>query len=375
MLSLGMDDTLIWNVSSKPDVSHSSIYGHDTFEEYEPGTRGSDIKNWSDRGEIVAKAYTPKQGANKYILKRATHKQVLDAEDGATRSLTPKIATNSKSYRADLMVEVRRPTEDPLGKLSGNPKLVIVADKDGYLQLWHRACYYGSVFTRWSKLGNTKYKDGEWVRVSVETYAPQSGWAFAHVLVNGTACSVPGGNTTRALRSNQGDGEWFPVDSDFPQTLSLVGTKVDDFIIATPGYIETLHPSASIMVAPASGANGAAAAGGQAYTVATAVAAPDVASGAAQSEDTVAAPAIVGFGIAQDGRPSIRFKGFSENAAYRVVRSTSVDFRSESCECPEGVFTTEGCQEGEAIWTGGVPDSLASGAKFYRVEVVEAAAE
>ena len=75
-----------------------------------------------------------------------------------------------------------------------------------------------------------------------------------------------------------------------PSSISLVDTKVDDFVLATPAYMTTLDSSASIMVSPvaqSSGANGAAAAGGHAYTVATAVAAPAVAN--ANAEGHVAA--------------------------------------------------------------------------------------
>ena len=39
------------------------------------------------------------------------------------------------------------------------------------------------------------------------------------------------------------------------------------------------------------------------------------------------------------------------------------------------MFTTEGCKDGEAVWEGAEPDDPSTGAKFYRVEVVEAAVE
>jgi hypothetical protein len=154
----------------------------------------------------------------------------------------------------------------------------------------------------------------------------------------------------------------------------------DDIIIATTDYFARLDASASIMVAPAaqsSGANGATTAGGQAYTVATAVAAPSAApvadSESAQSENSLPTPAIIGFGFAPGDCPNIRFRGFVEGVAYRVVRSTSVDFKPENCEFPDGEIVS--VKGDEAIWEGSKPDDPATGAKFYRVEVVRTAAE
>ena len=41
----------------------------------------------------------------------------------------------------------------------------------------------------------------------------------------------------------------------------------------------------------------------------------------------------------------------------------------------DGAWVTEGCKDGEALWEGVEHDDPSTGAKFYRVEVVEAAAE
>ena len=66
-------------------------------------------------------------------------------------------------------------------------------------------------------------------------------------------------------------------------------------------------------------------------------------------------------------------RGFVEGVAYRVVRSTSVDFKPENCEFPDGEIVS--VKGDEAIWEGSKPDDPATGAKFYRVEVVRTAAE
>jgi len=164
----------------------------------------------------------------------------------------------------------------------------------------------------------------------------------------------------------------------------LKGTMVDDLIVATPEFIQSLPASASIMVSP-SAVSGASAAGGQAYTVSTAVAAPAAApapassapSAAQMSQSAVAAPAIVGFGIAPTKRPQIRFTGYAEGVEYRVVCSSTVDFRNASVIDGEIVKVQTG-DDGVSVvatWEGAEPSDPASGAKFYRVEVVEAAVE
>ena len=377
VFNITKDDTLTWNVSHMPNYANTPIYAHDTFEEYVKGANASDMRHWTGSGEVIEKTYTPKQGANKYILKRATHTKVLDAADDAVRSLNTNVS-GLKSFRVDVMIEIQRSLEASLAKPSGNPRLAIAADKNGHLKLWYRKCNGNTISSEygWGKLTDTQFSNGDWVRVSFKYVIPSSGQAFASVLVNGEVASVEG-NATWKLGSDIGRGPWFPVSGhDQPTNLEFAGTKVDDFIMAASGYIDTVHPSASIMVAPAAaGASGAAVAGGQAYTVATAVAAPVAASGAAQTEKTVSAPAIIGFGIAPDGRPHVKFKGVVAGVGYRVVRSTSVDFKPANCEHPDGLFTTEGCKDGEAVWEGAEPDDPSTGAKFYRVEVVEAAAE
>ena len=151
----------------------------------------------------------------------------------------------------------------------------------------------------------------------------------------------------------------------------------DDLILAQTNFVQQLYPSASILVAPASG-NGAAVAGGQAYTVATAVAAPATAPAAgasAKSSKTVVAPAITGFGFTPEKLLRIKFTGYVEGAKYRVLCSSSVDFRNAK-EIAGGVIDVK--DNGKAVtalWEGAEPDDPAAGAKFYRVEAIAGAGE
>ena len=373
------DDSLVWTVAHSPNIANTPIYAHDTFEEYAQGTYGSNVRYWSGGGEVVQQSYTPFQGSGKEILKRAAHTKVLDAADGATRAFPMSQMSNISNHRMDLMVEIHRATEALPDTPDGNPRIAIAADTDGTLKLWHRKGANGKLVATpvWSKIADTSFQNGDWVRVSVEVKNGSS-MAFARVRINGKGNmpnnsdwrSVPGGYSSAALNPGSGNGPWFPLRTIDPVScLSLVGTKVDDFMLATPAYMTTLDSSASIMVSPvaqSSGANGAAAAGGQAYTVATAVAAPAVAT--ANADRPVAAPVITGFGIVPGGCPSIRFRGYAEGVGYRVVRSTSVDFKPANCEYPEGEITS--VSGDEAVWEGAEPDDPSSGAKFYRVEAI-----
>jgi len=258
----------------------------------------------------------------------------------------------------------------------GNPRLSIAADKNGKLCLW---CKMGSASASWQTLSNTQHNDGAWVRIGVET-CYRASKCFARVFVDREPCQVNGGYSEPAVPpSSNSRGEWFQLrNSDYLTRLSLSGTHADDLVLAQTSFVQQLYPSASIMVAPTSGANGAAVAGGQAYTVATAVAAPTAASVAAastQPSKTVVAPAITGFGFTPEKLPRIKFTGYVEGMTYRVLSSSSIDFANAK-EIAGGVIDVK--DDGKAVtalWEGAEPDDPAAGAKFYRVEAIAGAGE
>ena len=237
------DDSLVWSVAHSPNIANTPIYAHDTFEEYAQGTYGSNVRYWSGGGEVVQQSYTPFQGSGKEILKRAAHTKVLDAEDGATRAFPMSQMSNISNHRMDLMVEIHRATEALPDTPDGNPRIAIAADTDGTLKLWHRKGANGKLVATpvWSKIADTSFQNGDWVRVSVEIKNGSS-MAFARVRINGKGNmpnnsdwrSVPGGYSSAALNPGSGNGPWFPLRTIDPVScLSLVGTKVDDFVLAT----------------------------------------------------------------------------------------------------------------------------------------------
>ena len=60
-----------------------------------------------------------------------------------------------------------------------------------------------------------------------------------------------------------------------------------------------------------------------------------------------------------------------------MISASTIDFRNATAIAGK-IVETRTDDEGNgvvAVWEGNEPDSPASGAKFYRVEVVEAAAE
>ena len=385
------NDTLWWTITRQKDAK-TPIYAHDTFEEYSLGTWYPSVKHWTGGCEAVASGYTPKEGDRMRILKFAPHTKVLDATEGAIRSLKTNV-NGIQRFRVDIMLEIQRSPKERLEEPPDNPRFAIAADNEGYLNLWYRKCVGNTISKKydWGRLDdgkNTRFSNGDWVRVSF-VYAISSGQAFAKVLVNGDDCSVEGGKEYCSL--DAGKGPWFPVSGqDIPTKLALAGTKADDFIMAEKTYIDSVHPSASIMVAPsaASGASGAAALGGQAYTVSTAVPAPVAAPATASaglavsaagpsSVFAVPAPAITGFGITSAKLPRIEFIGYVGGVGYRVLCSSTIDFKNATPIAGRIVETRidEDDKGVVAVWEGDKPDSPASGAKFYRVEVVGAAAE
>ncbi len=392
--NLKADDTLCWFIH-KQENANTLIFAHDTFEEYAPNKSVSSVKKWNgdvDYVAVVPQTYTPQQGERMRILKSAPHKNVLDATDGATRSLKTNV-NGIQRFRVDIMLEIQRSPKERLEEPPDNPRFAIAADTNGCLNLWYRKCNGNTVSSKydWGQLNTTQFSDGDWVRVSFKYVIPTHGQAFASVLVNNIVCSVEGGKASCSLDDGASKGPWFPVSgTGLPDDLVLAGTKADDFIMAAPGYIDTVHPSASIMVAPSegSGASGEAAVGGQAYTVTTAVPAPVAAPATASAGLAVSAagpsavfavpaPAITGFGITSAKLPRIEFIGYVGGVEYRVLCSSTIDFRNATAIAGK-IVETRTDDEGNgvvAVWEGNEPDSLASGAKFYRVEVVGAAAE
>ena len=163
--------------------------------------------------------------------------------------------SNISCHRMDIMVEVHPSPENTLETPPENTRVAIAADKNRKLQIWHYGFKNGAIRPFWSSLGTTTYPDRAWVRVSVEV-TNTTDCTYGRVRVNGSLLSVEGGNSTPTKRTSAGNGQWFPMKSLAPVScLSLVGTKADDFIIATPSFIDS--PAAqSIVVAPGE-ANGA----------------------------------------------------------------------------------------------------------------------
>ncbi|MCR5751399.1 MAG: esterase-like activity of phytase family protein [Kiritimatiellae bacterium] len=373
------DDTLTWNVWVAGCYGQwgesAPIFMHDTFEEHALGTKTSEMAGWIGEGEVVAKEYTPKQGSGKYVLKNSSpHTQVLDAtEECAERSLSSIYVTPQDNTRMDMMFEVKRAAGD-LRAPSGNARYAIAVDRNGRLQLWHLARVNDKLVRRWSQLSSTAYADGDWVRLGMEL-SYTSSRAYGRVRVNGTVCSVYGGNSTPALRTGgNGSGQWFPMpNASVPESVAVIDTKADDFVLATTSFMTQLDASQSIVVSPADAASPGsrtAVSGGVAYSVATAVAAPAAAcsAGAPSSSTPAALPVITGFGLNGEGRPFVRFSGYVEGASYRVVCSSSVGFDTTRCEYPDGRISA--AKDGVAVWEGREPCDPASGARFYKVELV-----
>ena len=126
------DGTFAWAFADI--VAATPIIGSDSFEAYALGTDTSGLAGWSGAGTVEAD--TPTVPANGYPMPNETHAKVLAVDDGLTRTYT---GTTNGNQRLEMMVSVKRSSEDELAVPEGDNQVVVAADKDGYLNVYRRA--------------------------------------------------------------------------------------------------------------------------------------------------------------------------------------------------------------------------------------------
>ena len=354
------DETLSWQITRGPAVS--DVYDFDTFEEYAAGTTASGITGWNGDCETVAETYAPPTPPGYPMQRAATHLKVLDTGDESCRALSVQPGSNRKF---DMMVQVSR------GALEGVPctddmQIALAADIAGKFHLWHRRQSGGSWTKGWTKISDTQFADGEWVRVTfdMDYTSNPSGMAFARVLLNGVECTSAQGYASPSSMTSNGPWHRLACGNAAPSLFGAMSTKVDDFIVTTMGYTPEIAvtPSMSISVAPAP-----ASVGGQAFAVAPVAAAPAPAAngiGAVQGEQEAAdGPKIVKIAF-RDGRPVITILGYRDGD--RILVSSTPGF-ADAADAG-GKFEVDGAT-GECAWTGDAPIASGPGAApvFYRI--------
>ena len=227
--TVGADDTLSWTTTAA-GVAGGDIFLNDTFEGYEVGAYGSGVNGWTGDGEVIEATYSAP--ATGYVMQNAAHTKVLDADGEARRTVPADATADSNNRKLDVMVEIRR-SREPLVALGNDVQIAVAADTNGQLCVWHYRNEGGHLVPGWTPLSSETYADGTWVRVGIEL--DYSSYGFARIRINGSICT-----TDYAFRNPDGlvaGGAWHRVVVG--QSLSeigFVGTKADDLIITTHQY-------------------------------------------------------------------------------------------------------------------------------------------
>ena len=349
------DETLSWQIVRAPAVS--SVYDFDTFEEYAAGTTAAGINRWSGDCETLAQTYTPPTPPGYPMPRASAHQKILDTGDESCRALTAQPGTNRKF---DMMVQVTRGNLDSV-VCSDDMQLAISTDADGKFHLWHRRYANGGWSKGWTKLSDTAYAEGAWVRVTfdMDYTTNASGYAFVRVFLNGTECSTSYGFSSRSNMTANGPWHRLACGTAAPSQFGAMSTKLDDFIVTTMGYASetTSSPSMNVAAAPAQSV-----AGGQPNAVSVAVAAVPVAAPAVSATlagEEAEPPRIIRFNI-DNGRPVLHIAGYVEGT--RLIMSSTPDF-AEPVDAV-GTFEPDKNDSSVYIWTG---EESGRSPVFYRV--------
>ena len=223
------DGTFTWAFADI--VASTPIIGSDSFEAYALGTSTSGLTGWSGAGTV--ETGTPTAPANGYPMPNETHAKVLAVDDGLTRTYT---GTTNGNQRLEMMVSVKRSSEDELNVPEGDNQVVVAADKDGYLNVYRRAA--SGTACEWARLSETPYANGQWVRVSLYMDYGHPNGASVLVKLDGVDCGwhlMPNGGTSRHVSS-------FTLSGD---------CKVDDVMLTMTHYADDWPVAGGDTVPPA----------------------------------------------------------------------------------------------------------------------------
>ncbi|MCR5751816.1 MAG: esterase-like activity of phytase family protein [Kiritimatiellae bacterium] len=346
--TVGADDTLTWTTSNA-GVAGGDIFLNDTFEGYAVGAVGSEVAGWTGDGEIVESDYTPP--ATGYVMQNAAHTKVLDADGEAKRTVPADATATNGNRKLDVMVEIRR-SREPLLDLGSGVQIAVAADTNGELCVWHARNEGGVVGNGWTPLSSEKFADGQWVRVGIEVdYSGVCG--YARVRLNGSICTTDYGY--RNPDGNVAGGAWHRIacTASTISEISLVGTKADDLIVTTLQYAsEDSSANGSTGGVPNAWfdenslpRNAAAQTGIPGYTMA------DVYHTGVDPYGTDPFK-ILSFSVYSV--PKIQVNGINPGIGYKILRSTTPDFKSGTVTelgASDGTFTPDS-ETWSTRWTG-----------------------
>ncbi len=339
--------TLSWTVTGA-GTAGGSIFLNDTFEGYAVGAAGSNVVGWTGDGEVIEATYSAP--ATGYVMQNAAHTKVLDADGEARRTVPADAAAADGNRKLDVMVEIRR-SREPLVALAADVQLAVAADTNGELCVWHARNEGGVVGGGWTPLSSEKFEDGQWVRVGIEL--DYSGFGYARIRLNGSICTTDYGY--RNPDGNVAGGAWHRLAyyGGSISEIGFVGTKADDLIITTRQYAsEDSSANGSTGGVPnrwfdenSLPRNAAAQTGIPGYTMA------DVYHTGVDPYGTDPFK-ILSFSV--DSVPEIQVNGINPGIGYKILRSTTPDFKSGTVTelgASDGTFTPNS-ETWSTRWTG-----------------------
>ncbi len=332
-------------------VASTPIIGNDSFEAYATGTDASGLAGWSGDGVVVAG--TPTQPANGYPMPNETHGKVLDIDEAVTRTYT---GTTNGNQRLEMMISVQRSADDELEAPEGDNQVVIAADKDGYLNIYRNSPSGDSC--EWTRLSQTAYQNGQWVRVSLYMDYDNPNGASVLVKLDGVECGwylLMNGGTSRHVSSFTVTG-----DCKLDDVMLTMTHYADDW----PSYVvDTIPPAAWFDLYGITGAlRSPSALAANGYTM--------LDSYDAGLDPTSADPfRITNIQVLSDGKLRLTINGVrtdlsdaERTALYRVFRTTALG--GEESEIAGSATGTSS----NTVWTSTAP--VSDEKAFYKVKVV-----
>ena len=215
----------------------------DTFETASVGVTAMQLHNgWEGGGVVASAAYTPPTPPG-YPRPDATHTQVFDVTLAEVeRDIS---STNAANRTLDMMLRVSKGT--PLSTPKENVRCLISINEAGRFCLWHDALGEGGVRQpTWTELAPTAYREGDWVRLGIETAESTStGELHCRIRLDGSCCP-----TAQGVRSPDDPtpyGAWYRCLGPARTPLTRIGfsdTMVDDFR-ATAETVPSAHTGAT----------------------------------------------------------------------------------------------------------------------------------
>ena len=215
---------LAWGVFAVALAAHAV----DVTETFEEASLGSTPEPWSGYCYVSNNVGSYVKDPPGNPVSGVAHAKMLSVEGSAERSYS-----ESGNRVVELLVMADEMPDEELPEASGDEQLKLAFDTNGCINLYHKPS--AEAAARWSKLSDTVYPQGTWVRLSFL-------FDYTHHLcqlkVDGSPCVSSYGY--RSATNLTSPGSWYCMASNATSLakIDFVGCGgVDDVINAADGYV------------------------------------------------------------------------------------------------------------------------------------------